>query len=89
MSVSLHSSLREEQENGVVLEDLLESMEADAFVALYSQVRTRRRGPGPFPSPSGCTFPRRRGGDGDTDLGESGAGLGKAPRTGPAREHVP
>ncbi|KAM7156920.1 limbin [Molossus nigricans] len=30
-------SLREEQEHSVVLEDLLESMEEDAFVALYSQ----------------------------------------------------
>ncbi|XP_057562621.1 limbin isoform X2 [Hippopotamus amphibius kiboko] len=30
-------SLREEQENSVVLEDLLENMEADTFVTLYSQ----------------------------------------------------
>ncbi|XP_066136876.1 limbin isoform X3 [Saccopteryx bilineata] len=30
-------SLREEQENSVVLEDMLESMEADTFVTLYSQ----------------------------------------------------
>ncbi|XP_017394636.1 limbin [Cebus imitator] len=30
-------SLREEQQNGVVLEDLLENMEADTFAALYSQ----------------------------------------------------
>lgn len=34
-----HFSLREEQWNNVVLEDLLENIEMDTFLALYNQVR--------------------------------------------------
>lgn len=47
--VSFYSSLREEQESNVVLEDLLEKMEMDTFVTLYNQVRTCQPGAGSVP----------------------------------------
>ena len=47
--IRFHPSLREEQEDSVVLEDLLENMETDTFVTLYGQVRTSSLCPGSIP----------------------------------------